>query len=263
MTRTRITFSIGQTFLTGALLAAFAHAAIALGQPGEGVAIKPYTGEPVFLPQAEEPPAPQLVREREVVSDKYEDGKVRFERQVAKYSDNSVVNNGYYREFYQSGQAFVEGQYRLGTRVGEWSYFHEDGVLAKKLTYKDGEPDGVVETYRPDGTLRRKREYRVGARTGVWVHYDKTGEKPTREERYKDGVADGVWRQWYPSGQQWRETPFVAGKRDGQAKEWNQDGSLRLTAEFVAGVREGLTVEWNSQGEKTERRFKAGKMVVE
>ncbi|MEM8866129.1 MAG: toxin-antitoxin system YwqK family antitoxin [Planctomycetota bacterium] len=235
----------------------------AQGDAGDSVTIKPYTGEPVFLDMGEAPPEPRIVSQREKTTEKYPDGTPRFEREVAKYSDNSFVNNGFYREYYQSGELFVDGAFELGVRTGDWTYYHENGEVAKKLSFVDGEPDGSVEVRRADGTLEAKREYAAGKRVGTWMIYGETGEQLIREENYVDGLPEGVWKQWYPSGQLWRETTFKAGKRDGKAREWNADGTPRAEAEFVAGVREGVTTEWNAAGEKIERRYKDGKLQFE
>lgn len=228
----------------------------------EGVGIKPYTGPAVYLDEGEAPPEPIVVSEREKATQKYENGNVRFEREVAKYSDNSFVNNGSYKEYYESGKLFVEGAFKLGVRVGGWTFYHENGQVAKKVTYIDGLPDGKVEIRRVDGTLSYSREYSLGKRVGEWLTYDASGEKRVREEHYVDGKNDGVWKTWYDNGKPWRETSFKDGKRHGVAKEWNDDGTPRLTAEFKEGLRDGPSVEWNRDGEKRERQFSKGKIVV-
>ena len=48
----------------------------------EGIKIKPYTGPPIYLPEAEQVAEPKIVT-RDTKTDKYEDGKVRVERQLA------------------------------------------------------------------------------------------------------------------------------------------------------------------------------------
>ena len=240
-----------------------AQSVLAQDDDAAGVKIEPYTGEPILLEEPEAPPEPRIVEPRVKKTTKFEDGSPRIEREVARYSDDSFVSNGSYKEFYQSGQVFVEGNFELGTRVDVWTYYHENGKVAKKVSYKDGVPEGEVQILRDDGTLKAKRLYKAGKRHGDWLAYDDTGEQVLREQHYVDGKPDGVWKQWYESGKPWRETPFKDGKRHGQATEWREDGSKRAEVNFKEGLRDGLTISWSASGEKVEQRFEAGKRILD
>src|SRR5687767_12351428 len=79
----------------------------------ESVKVQPYTGPPIFLDEAEQVAEPTVVR-TETVNEKYKDGTVRIEREIAHFSDNHFEANGKYREFYPNGKLFVEGQYVRG-----------------------------------------------------------------------------------------------------------------------------------------------------
>jgi len=237
---------------------------VAIAQSGDETQLKiqPYTGDPILLEQPEAPPEPQIVERRVKKTAEFEDGKPRIVREVARYSDDSFVSNGSYKEYYQSGQVFVEGVFELGTRVGQWTYYHENGKVAKVVSYARGLPEGDVQVLRDDGTLKAKRTYKAGNRDGDWTMYDATGELILREEHYVDGKPEGVWKVWYESGKQWRETPFKAGVRDGTAIEWREDGSKRAEANFKEGLRDGPTISWSASGEKTEQLFEKGKRVI-
>lgn len=233
------------------------------GKNQKNLTIEPYKGKPIFLDEGEAPPEPRIVQPRTTMTDKYEDGKPRIEREVAKYSDDTYVSNGVYKEYYQSGQLFVAGEFDLGARTGEWVFYHENGEVAKKVKYESGRPDGKIEVRREDGTLEAQREFNDGRRVGDWYVYADDGEQKLREAHYADGKATGVWKQWYPSGQLWRETPFKEGERHGLAKEWKPDGSKLAEVNFSAGKRDGLAVGWTAEGEKMERRFEDGKLSFE
>ena len=196
--------------------------------------IKPYTGPPIFLDEPEAPPAPSMV-DRTVQSDKFPDGKLRIERQVAKYSDNHYVADGFYREYYPNGQKFVDGQYKAGRPDGQWTYWYDNGTQNRQITFKDGQPDGSWEVHRADGTLMAARSFKNGKRDGVWTIYDDTGKQPLRVESYADGKADGEWKIWFPSGQLQRQINFKQGDRDGAAIEWDEKGNKRIEMNYAAG----------------------------
>ena len=224
------------------------------------VKIEPYTGPAVFLAEPEEAPDPRFVENR-VSKETYEDGTVRVERSVSRYSDDSFVSEGPYSEYYQSGQLFVEGTYRNGAPNGEWTYYHPSGEIAKRVTFKAGQPEGVVESRRPDGTLIARREYLGGKRHGEWKNYAENGEQLRLESSYKAGVPDGVWKTWFPNGQLRRDMTFKEGRRDGVTKEWYESGAKRAEVSFSAGLRDGPSIRWTADGKKTEQVFRGGKLV--
>jgi antitoxin component YwqK of YwqJK toxin-antitoxin module len=179
------------------------------------------------------------------------------------FSENRLVNDGYYREFYENGQLFLAGSYERGTPVGEWKYFHDNGKPSKVVKYEDGKPNGEIEVRRADGTLQAKRLYKGAKREGLWITYDITGEKPLREENYVDGKPDGVSKRWHENGQLALETTFKAGKLNGVTTEWDKEGVKRGEATFVDGQREGKTTIWTPDGKVIEQNYKAGKLVTE
>jgi antitoxin component YwqK of YwqJK toxin-antitoxin module len=228
----------------------------------EKVEIKPYTGKPIYLDEPETPPASSMV-DRVVQSEKYSDGKLHIERQIAKYSDNHFVADGFYHEYYPNGQKFVDGQYKSGRQDGEWTYWHENGTLNRKVTYKDGQPDGSWEVHRADGSLAASRGFKQGKRDGTWTIYDDTGKQPLRLENYADGKADGEWKIWFPSGQLQRQIHLKAGDRDGSAIEWDEKGNKRIEMTYVDGKPDGAVTAWTADGRKVVQQYKNGKVVSE
>ncbi|HEY4234878.1 MAG TPA: toxin-antitoxin system YwqK family antitoxin [Lacipirellulaceae bacterium] len=224
--------------------------------------IKPYTGPPIFLDEPDAAPAPTMV-DRTVQSDKYPDGKLLVERQIAKYSDNHFVADGFYREYYANGQKFVEGQYKSGRQDGQWTYWHENGTQNRQVTFKDGMPDGSWEVHRADGSLATTRGFKEGKREGIWTIYDDTGKQPLRLESYVDGKPDGEWKIWFPSGQLQRQINFKAGDRSGPAVEWDEKGNKRIEMNYVDGKPDGTATAWTADGRKSVQHFKDGKLVPE
>ncbi|QDU90767.1 MORN repeat variant [Pirellulimonas nuda] len=252
-------------FSVFALLAAACTPGL-MAQPGpRDTKIEPYTGPPVFLNEGETPPPPALV-ETKLQSDKYENGKPRLEREVSRYSDDSFESNGVYREYFENGQLFTEGRFTKNDPVGEWVFYHENGEVAKKVTYVDGKPDGVIETLDPQGRVLSHGEYAVGKRKGDWVTYAPSDDESAelvkvREEHYADGKPTGVWKTWRVDGSPAQETPFEDGVLNGVATEWDEAGDKRAEITFVAGKRDGLTRVWRADGKVVEQTFDDGRLT--
>lgn len=222
----------------------------------------PSEGPDIYLNEPEAPPPATFV-ERQVVNSKYPDDKIRWERQVARYSDNRFVADGYYREYYPNGQLFVEGTYKDGRQEGAWTYWYDDGTENRQVTYKNGKPDGAWESYRADGTLAAVRSFKGGRRDGAWIVYDETGEQPLREQHYVDGKPNGVWKQWFPSGQLHRQVTLKDGLRDGPATEWRDDGSKAVEMNYHEGRPHGTSTLWSADGRKFTQEYEDGRMISE
>lgn len=224
--------------------------------------VKPYSGKPIFLREPEPEPPASLV-ERQVSTAKYDNGTVRIERQIARYSDDHREADGFYREYFPNGQLFAEGQHQAGLQVDKWTYWHENGQKSHEISFVDGQPDGSTEVYRADGTLSAKRNFKNGKRDGVWMIYDDTGKQPLRQESYEVGKMNGEWKFWFPSGQIQRQIGFKDGKRDGPALEWNEKGDPLFEVTYNEGKLDGTATAWTPDGKKVVRRYDDGKLVKE
>ncbi len=229
----------------------------------EELKIEPYKGPPIFLPKVEEPVPATKVESRTITSYYDEEKKIgpKVERAVSVYSDQSIVNDGAYREFYPDEKVFVEGQYADGDQVGEWSYYHDNGQLAKKVNFVAGKADGVVELRRPDGTLEAVRVFAQGKRNGTWKTFDESGEQQLTEEVYADGKPDGVWKTWWENGQERQQAAFKAGLREGTSIEWDEEGVKRAEVEFIANQQDGVTRMWTTDGKVVEQVYEKGKLI--
>jgi antitoxin component YwqK of YwqJK toxin-antitoxin module len=226
----------------------------------ERVTVKPYTGPPIYLDEPEQVTEPTIMR-HETNTEKFKDGKVRIERQIAFFSDNHFEADGAYKEYYPNGQLFVEGTYSRGRQHGEWTFYFDNGKLNRKAIYKEGKPDGPRDVLRADGTLSSKRGFADGLRDGDWITYDASGKNPTAEEHYVKGKPDGVWKYWYPNGKQARQITLKEGKKHGVYTEWDDKGEKRLEANFADDKQHGTTTRWFTDGRKMVQEYDNGKLV--
>lgn len=249
--------SVAATLALGAALPAPAQDA----PKRESVTIEAYTGPPVYLPETDPPPPPRRVESR-VIKENFPDSETpRFERGVARFSDDSIVSDGSHKEYFSNGQLYVEGAFKLGKATGTWVYHHANGQVAKEVTYVDGKPDGEVKVYNEEGKLIQQRQYDAGRRTGSWLTYSDEGEQKLVEQSYADGKLEGPVRTWYSNGQLRQESRFVNGKREGIAQEWTLNGEKRAELNFKEGKRDGKATVWQRDGRIIEQTYEAGRLV--
>jgi antitoxin component YwqK of YwqJK toxin-antitoxin module len=253
-----------------ASLVAWCGQALAADPPGEpkssglqqeSVKIEPYKGPPIFLDQPEKINVAPTIVARELIRETFGGGRV--EKQVAKFSDNSLAADGVYREFHPNGKPFIEGQFVKGRQEGEWTYYYDNGQMNRKVTFKDGKPNGSWEVFRADGTKMAKRGFKDGLRDGEWINYDDSGKKPRSEEHYLAGEKDGVWKTWYPSGQQRQQASFKNGKLNGSSIEWDDKGVKRVEAEYADGKLHGTLTVSRTDGTKIVNKYEKGQLISE
>ena len=93
---------------------------------------------------------------------------------------------------------FSKGIIKDGEKEGVWEFYHDNGQLREKRTYKIGFEltslyydesgqlrNGVVESYYQNGQLQEKRTYKDGKKVGVWEYYEQNGELSSKTT-YKD-----------------------------------------------------------------------------
>lgn len=203
------------------------------GQPSE-----------VYLQEPAAEPPPRESRHQKVDT-KYDNGQIRFERNVAILSDDSFVNDGEYIEYYPDGQKFSQGQYEQGVMVGDWNYWHPNGQLCKTIKFENGKPDGKYEVLRADGTLEAIQSFNNGIRDGEWISYYEDGKTPKVKIQIVDGKVTGQRVTYYPNGQVRQQADFVQGQLDGQMTEFDETGKKVAEAKFKAGKVQGQIERFN------------------
>ncbi len=115
---------------------------------------------PVYLDEPPQSPPAREVRHL-TRKQKYKDESIRLEYQVLQMSDDTLVNDGTFVEYYVDGQKFQEGTFKHGTYDGLWTYWHPNGQICKSITFKNGRPHGQWEVFRSDGTRLATQGYAV------------------------------------------------------------------------------------------------------
>ena len=193
---------------------------------------------PVYLDESPQPPPPRKVRHQKRIQ-KYRDDTVRLEHQVLIMSDDTLVNDGAYIEYYRDGQKFREGTFKRGSYDGQWTFWHPNGQICKSITFKNGKPHGQWEVFRSDGTRLAEQGYVDGVRHGKWLSYYKNGEQPMVQLIFDHGTINGTRVSYYENGQIKQEINVQDGKLHGLMTEYDESGKKTAEAMFEKGNREG------------------------
>ena len=112
--------------------------------------------EPIYLDEPEPEPMARVAA-RQTLKETYESKSPRAVRDVAKLSDDRIVNDGKYVEFYRDGQKYVEGNYKMGVFDGDWTYWFSNGQVCKKTSFKDGQGGRSMGGFQRGRATRRAK----------------------------------------------------------------------------------------------------------
>ncbi len=133
---------------------------------------------------------------------------------------------------------------------GPYEEHYENGQLAFRTTYKDGERHGPFERYYENGQLSDKGTYnselgdwRFGELDGLYESYFENGQLMNKSF-YKDGIQFGFNEGYYENGQLSFRTTYDGGewmRVDGREEWYFPDGRLMSSGIYNMGERCG---EW-------------------
>ena len=109
--------------------------------------------------------------------------------------DNLVQRNGIRQEI-NSQTPFT----------GVATEYYENGQLKSKVTYKDGEEQGLFESYRENGQLEYKNNYKDGEVNGLFETYHENGQLKDNIT-FKDGEVNGLYEAYKENGQEENYSP--------------------------------------------------------
>jgi antitoxin component YwqK of YwqJK toxin-antitoxin module len=216
----------------------FCFLALALWMPVSSALAEEASPQPIYLEEPDPEPEPREAA-RKVLEEKYKDGTLRAKRSVVKLSNDRLLNDGSYVEYYADGQKYTEGNYQMGVFEGEWQYWYPNGQLCKKVAFKNGRADGQWEVFDEAGVRMAKKSYQDGQRSGPWISYHLDGETPKFEVTYAEGKPVGKRITYHENGQMRQSVSFKDGLLDGQMLEWDASGKKIAEATLEKGKLKG------------------------
>jgi antitoxin component YwqK of YwqJK toxin-antitoxin module len=152
------------------------------------------------------------------------------------------------------GHASFHCETRDGLKHGPYEVRLEDGSLAERGRFRQGERAGAVETWHPGGEVLMQRDHWLrGLRHGTsesWFGLD----APEARAQYVEGELAGAYLEWWPDGGQRSAGAYEAGQRVGSWKEWHENAELAFEGSYVDGRLDGDWTRWQPDGAVFEQQ---------
>lgn len=192
--------------------------------------------------------------EAEIVRERYDNRKVKVEREVVQDKDQNYINHGKYKTYDPAGKTIVEGRYKYGEMDGVWTrlYYTRDNELLNKAPFNQGQLPLVSQANFVEGKLH-----------GKWVIFD-AHKRRLCEWEFTDGKRDGVSTWWYASGTKMREISYKDGIIDGELNEWDRTSKQVTNDTYIDGSRVATKTEtFANRTKRAEGTVLYPKLVLE
>lgn len=118
-------------------------------------------------------------------------------------------------------------------------------------------PMRAVQVRSAYGDVEQGCENSAGRRHGRWVAAFANGTR-AYVGTYVDGVEDGAWARWLPSGELEEQYHARRGKKHGRHRRYFPSGNLMQQHHYEEGTLVGVSEVWNDRGDLEQTLQHAG-----
>lgn len=154
--------------------------------------------------------------------------------------------DGPYKDFYDSGELMVEGQYKNQEPEGEWKRYYKNGQVSLFFSYANGKQNEEEISYYKDGIVSSEV-------TKVGEDYIRFGYYESGKLKYERKEDAGYYKSFYEDGQLEVEANYIDNELSGKWKFYNESGNLEWIVSYEDGYRHGIYQQF----------YKNGKLKVE
>ena len=164
----------------------------------------------------------------ETFTERYPNGKVRIQREVALDADGNYVNHGSWKMWSTAGNVVAEGQFEMDRRIGTWTRWldrNQSPLLQQapfnrfkapflsQVTFVDGQMDGEWMIFDSEQKKCSQTSLKMGKRHGLKIIWRSNG-KILRQETFENSVPVGdVLQVNAENGEPKRVATYLKGRR--------------------------------------------------
>ena len=192
----------------------------------------------------------------------FDENGVLSATQFVKFIDDSIINDGFYMEFFENGDVKEKGVYKFNIKHGKWIEYYDNGMIYSETFFQNG--NGPYKSYYPSGEVMYSGNYFNNERDGKWFKYFKNGNKSLEYNYIEDKINSNLLcYNWYESGYKRTEGYIIEidnqMKWDGPYIEYYENGVVFVKGEYKSGQKTGFWKEfYDNRIIKIEKQFLDG-----
>lgn len=170
------------------------------------------------------------------------------------WNETNKENASFYRTTNKTGNLFLIKDFFI---TGELQYEGVSKTETEPFFY-----EGTSKWYSQDQTVMQEVNFKNNQRHGKHLIYYSSGTKKS-ESTYHEDQAEGLYRDYFPSGEVQSEGTFKNNSLHGKYTRYSSEGVKSKEIDFVDGLMNGSYVLYNSDGKifnkgTTRNGFKEG-----
>ena len=189
-----------------------------------------------------------------------------------QYWDMDSLISEYADLHYPNGQLIEKISYKEGLKDGKFTGYYENGEVKYKKRYTADQPDGKWEYYTTAGKKNAVQIYVEGKRNEEWYRIDKKGDtyyqywdqdslvseyadlhysngQLIEKISYKEGLKDGKFTGYYPSGKVEYVKRYEEDKPMGKWKFVREDGTTKKIEIYETGKKNDEWITYEKNGD--------------
>ena len=189
-----------------------------------------------------------------------------------QYWDMDSLISEYADLHYPNGQLIEKISYKEGLKDGKFTGYYENGKVKYKKRYTADQPDGKWEYYTEAGKKNAVQIYVEGKRNKEWYRIDKKGDtyyqywdqdslvseyadlhysngQLIEKISYKEGLKDGKFTGYYPSGKVEYVKRYEEDKPMGKWKFVREDGTTKKIEIYETGEKNDEWITYEKNGD--------------
>ena len=161
------------------------------------------------------------------------------------------------KSFYLKKDTLITEQFttRFDKKDGMYKswYSNNPNLKYEHSFYTNGLLEGESKKWALGGNIIEERIYSKGKLNGLatdwWFHGSILSSK-WKECNYIDDKREGLYKEWFSSGQKRIETYYTNDKLEGPLTEYSLHGYKIVECNYSKGKKEGLYKRWHDGGEQ-------------
>ncbi len=153
--------------------------------------------------------------------------------------DSQGRKQGFWRKADSAGHVVYDGHFKDGIPAGIFHYYYPDGKLKTLSVVTNRGKLAMTTSYFPNGRKMAAGRYLNEKKDSTWQFFSETAETLVSEENYKNGLAEGVSKVYYPEGGLSEQRTYKNGIPDGPWEQYYTEGKLKLKGGYQAGEKHG------------------------
>ena len=181
-------------------------------------------------------------------------------KQLTYYSFN--VPDSSFKEWYSNKNLKTSGAFSLGSPIGNWSYYYEDGKTKSidsivvdtvyTISYWDNSKNhlqtitngnGHISTYYSTGAIKEKYQFINGLKTGPFEERLANG-RVSIDGEFDKGKKEGCWSFYGEEGFLDKKINYHLDSLHGEYIVYYTDGQINTAGNYLDGMKNGQWT-WN------------------